>query len=72
MKKAFAVLMCMVMLVLTGCRPGGESEAPKVPVGGESGVPEVSESGEQEPLRVFVDIEYSSCILSPALREYLN
>ena len=62
----------MVMLVLTGCRPGGESEVPKVPVGGESGASEVSESGEQEPLRVFVDIEYSSCILSPALREYLN
>lgn len=44
MKKAFAILMSILMLFLTACKPGGESQAP-----------EVKETGEQEPLRVVTD-----------------
>ncbi len=50
MKKLTVVLLSVFMLTLCGCRPDGESQAP--------------EGGEQEPLRVLIDVGFGSRVSS--------
>ncbi len=59
MKKAFAILMCIIMLALSGCKPGGESQAPEVPV-------------EESSLRVLMDLDMGSNIVEPKLKRALE
>lgn len=68
MKKLIAIILSAVVLMsaLSACKPGG----------GESSEATSStarpEAVEQEPLRVFIDVDVDSNIISPTLRESLN
>ena len=68
MKKLIAIILSALVLMsaLSACKPGG----------GESSKATSStaqpEAVEQEPLRVFIDVDVDSNIISPTLREPLN
>lgn len=68
MKKLIAIILSALVLMsaLSACKPGG----------GESSEATSStaqpEAVEQEPLRVFIDVDVDSNIISPTLRESLN
>ena len=63
-----ALMMCIMMLALAGCKSGGvESGGSESP----ESKSESSETARQEPLRVLMDVEFDTMV-GPPLREYLN